>query len=203
MVGAFRCKRMDWAPYQRRLIAAVDDPRYATICASWPRGAGKTTVAGWLVARALTPGDPLYVRGGEIVLFAGSIEQCRLVFRQALGFLEPRIREFRTVDSATRVAITRKECRTRLKAIGSNPKTALGMVGTPLVILDEPGALHTVGGEAPMGSGPDCARQGRESASGRGDRHPGPGRAGLLVARPGGTRHPRIYLRDIAAGAGR
>ena len=145
---AFRCKHMDWLPYQRRLIRAVETRRYATIAASWPRGAGKTTVAGWLVARALTPGDRLYVKGGEIVLFAGSIEQCRLVFRQALGFLEGRVREFRTVDSATRVAITRKECRTRLKAVGSNPKTSLGLVGVPLVILDEPGALHTVGGEA-------------------------------------------------------
>ena len=139
---------MNWLPYQRRFVRAVESPRYTTVCASWPRGAGKTTVAGWLVARALTPGDSLYVRGGEIVLFSGSIEQCRLVLRQCLQFLEPCIRDYRIVDSATRVAITRKDCRTRLKAIGSNPKTSLGLVGVPIVILDEPGALHTVGGEA-------------------------------------------------------
>ena len=139
---------MDWLPYQQRLIAAVENGRYSTVAASWPRGAGKTTVAGWLVARALTPGDRLCVKGGEIVLFAGSIEQCRLVYRQALAFLAPRIREYRTVDSATRVAITHKATRTRLKAVGSNPKTSLGLVGVPLAILDEPGALHTVGGEA-------------------------------------------------------
>lgn len=139
---------MDFAPYQSRFIRAVGDPRYRTVAASWPRGAGKTTVAGHLVARALTPGDRLYVKGGEVVLFAGSIEQCRLTYRQALGFLEPRIREYRTVDSATRVAITRKGCRTRLKAVGSNPKTSLGLVGVPLAILDEPAALHTVGGTA-------------------------------------------------------
>ena len=83
-----------------------------------------------------------------MVLFAGSIEQCRLTFRQALTFLEPRIREYRVVDSATRVAITHKATRTRAKAVGSNPKTSLGLVGVPMVILDEPGALHTVGGEA-------------------------------------------------------
>ena len=52
------------------------------------------------------------------------------------------------MDSATRVAITRKDCRTRLKAVGSNPKTSLGLVGVPLAILDEPAALHTVGGTA-------------------------------------------------------
>ena len=98
---------------------------------SWPRGCGKTTCAGWIVARALTPGDSLYVAGGEIVLFAGSIEQCRITYRQALTFLEPRLDEYRLVDSATRVAITRKDCRTRLKAVGSNPKTSLGLVGVP------------------------------------------------------------------------
>ena len=139
---------MKLAPFQRRFVAAVDDPRYRTVAASWPRGCGKTTVAGKLVARALTPGDSLYVAGGEVVLFAGSIEQTRLTYRQALGFLEGRLDEYRLVDSATRVAITRKACRTRLKAVGSNPKTSLGLVGVPLAILDEPAALHTVGGTA-------------------------------------------------------
>ncbi len=139
---------MDFAPFQRRFQAAVDDPRYRTVAASWPRGCGKTTVAGHLVARALTPGDPLYTKGGETVLFAGSIEQCRLTYRQALMFLEPRVNEYRLVDSATRVAITHKATRTRLKAVGSNPKTSLGLVGVPLAIIDEPAALHTVGGQA-------------------------------------------------------
>ena len=139
---------MTWLPYQRRFLNAVDDPRWRTVIASWPRGAGKTTCAGHIVARALTPGDPLFVPGGEIVLFAGSIEQCRLTYRQALGFLEPRLDEYRTVDSATRVAITHMASRTRLKAIGSNPKTSLGLVGTPICILDEPAALHTIGGTA-------------------------------------------------------
>ena len=139
---------MQWAPYQRRFLKAVDDPRWRTVAASWPRGAGKTTCAGWIVARALTPGDPLFVAGGEIVLFAGSIEQCRLTYRQALGFLESRLGDYRLVDSATRVAITHKASRTRLKAVGSNPKTSLGLVGVPLAILDEPAALHTVGGTA-------------------------------------------------------
>ena len=69
-----------WAPYQRRFFKAVDDPTWRTVAASWPRGAGKTTAAGFVVSRALTPGDPLFVPGGEIVLFSGSIEQTRLVF---------------------------------------------------------------------------------------------------------------------------
>ena len=138
----------DFAPYQRRFLKAIDNPAYRTVAASWPRGCGKTTLAGYVVARALTPGDPLFTAGAENVLFAGSIEQCRLTFRQAMGFLGDRIRDYRIVDSATRVAIQHKESRTRLKAVGSNPKTSLGLVGVPLAILDEPAALHTVGGQA-------------------------------------------------------
>ena len=139
---------MDLQPFQKRFVKAVESDRYLTCCLSGPRGLGKTTLSGWLVARALTPGDKLYAPGAEIVLFSGSIEKCRLVYRAALSFLEPRIGEYRLVDSATRVAITRKECRTRLKAVGSNPKTSLGMVGVPYAILDEPAALYTVGGAA-------------------------------------------------------
>lgn len=143
---------MQWLPYQKRFFSAALDPKYRTVALSLPRGAGKTTLAGHLVAQALLPGNSLYVRGGESVLFAGSIEQTRLVYRQALKFLEAEVGDlrphYRMVDSATRVAIKRKECATRVKAIGSNPKTSLGMVDTPLCILDEPAALHTVGGAA-------------------------------------------------------
>ncbi|MCY4238136.1 MAG: hypothetical protein OXC93_07255 [Rhodospirillaceae bacterium] len=87
--------------------------------------------------RALTPGDPLYRKGNESILASGSIEQCRIVFRQALKFLE-----------AHGVAITRKQYRTRLRVLGSSPKTSPGLVDTPLVILDEPAALHETGGTA-------------------------------------------------------
>lgn len=139
---------MQWQPYQRRFIRAVESDRYLTCCLSCPRGGGKTTLSGWLVARALTPGDSLYAGDGkEVVLFSGSIEQCRLVYRACLEFL-PNLDDYRLVDSATRVAITHKARRTRLKAIGSNPKTSLGLVGVPLAVLDEPAALHNVGGTA-------------------------------------------------------
>ena len=139
---------MRFAAFQNRFLKDIEDPRYRTIAASWPRGCGKTTVAGYVAARALTPGDPLFVPGGEVVLFAGSIEQTRLVYRQCLGFLEHRLDEYRLVDSATRVAIKHNGTRTRLKAIGSNPKTSLGLVGVPLAIMDEPGSLHNTGGTA-------------------------------------------------------
>jgi len=141
---------MHWLPYQRRFLRAARDPRYRVVALSMPRGGGKSTLAGYLVAQALTPGTALYRRGGESVLFSGSIEQCRIVYRIAMQCLEDAgvLDDYRLVDSATRVAITRRECRTRLKAIGSNPKTSLGLVQVPLAIIDEPGALATVGGNA-------------------------------------------------------
>ena len=83
----------------------------------------------------------------EVVLFSGSIEQCRLVYRAALEHLEP-LADYRIVDSATRVAITHLPTAARLKAIGSSPRTSLGLVGVPYAILDEPAALHTAGGTA-------------------------------------------------------
>ena len=84
--------------------------------------------------------------GKECVLFSGSIEQSRIVYRVARDLLEP-LGDFRFTDSANRVAIYDKGSTTRLRAHGSNPKTAFGLSGVPLVILDEPGALNTAGGE--------------------------------------------------------
>ena len=139
---------MDLRAFQKTFLKGARDPAVDTAALSIPRGNGKSTLAGQMVADALTPDHPAFAGdGAEVVLFAGSIEQCRIVYRQALSFLD-RPDDYRLVDSATRVAITHKKRRTRMKAVGSNPKTSLGLVGVPLVILDEPGALHAVGGTA-------------------------------------------------------
>ena len=54
---------------------------------------------------------------------------------------------YRFLDSATRVAITHVATNTRLRVIGSNGKTAMGLVNTPWAICDEPGAWNTIGGQ--------------------------------------------------------
>ena len=53
---------------------------------------------------------------------------------------------WRYLDSSMRCAITRSDG-ARLRVVGSNGKTAMGLVNTPLVIADEPGAWETRGGE--------------------------------------------------------
>ena len=93
----------------------------------------------------LDPGDSLFRPGTESVLCAASIEQARIVFRFARAVLEP-TNEYRFLDSNTRIGITHKETNTKLRVIGSNGKTAMGLVNTPWAICDEPGAWETNGG---------------------------------------------------------
>ena len=132
-------------PFQRRFVSRAFRPGIRTAALSCPRGNGKSTLAGYLAARALTPGDPIYAAGSESVLIGGSIEQCRIVFRAARRILEP-TGDYRFLDSATRCAITHKASNTRLRVVGSNAKTTMGLVDCPLAILDEPGVYETVAG---------------------------------------------------------
>ena len=113
---------------------------------SLPRGNGKSTLAAWILARCLTPGDPWNVPGREYVLTAASLEQSRFVFRPLREELEPR-GGYRFIDSVTRVGVTHKATGSRLRVVSSKAKTAMGLVRTPVVVADEPGSWETVGGE--------------------------------------------------------
>ncbi len=87
----------------------------------------------------------MFQAGSESVLVAASLEQARIVFR----FLRADIEEtgnYRFLDSHTRIAAVHEASNTRLRVIGSNGRTAMGLVNTPLVIADEPGAWLPVGG---------------------------------------------------------
>ena len=94
----------------------------------------------------MTPGDKLHEPGKEYLLGAASIEQARLCYRFVRAALEP-VGTYRFLDSATRIGITHKPTNTRLRVLSSNGKTAMGLVGVPLAVLDEPGSWETVGGE--------------------------------------------------------
>ena len=48
--------------------------------------------------------------------------------------------EYRYLDSTTRIGITHKETNTKLRIIGSNGKTAMGLLDCPWAICDEPGS---------------------------------------------------------------
>ena len=54
---------------------------------------------------------------------------------------------YRFLDSFTRCAVTHRATNTRLRVIGSNGKTAFGLVGCPWAICDEPGSWEVNGGQ--------------------------------------------------------
>ena len=136
---------MDLRQFQRTFIKAATAPGIDTAALSLPRANGKSALAGHLLARILDPNDVLFRSGTESVLCAASIEQARIVFRFARETLEP-TGQYRFLDASTRVGITHTPTNTKLRVIGSNGKTAFGLVGCPWAICDEPGAWEVNGG---------------------------------------------------------
>ena len=137
---------IDLRPFQRRFIQGATAPGIDTAALCLPRGNGKSWLAAYLVTRVLDPSDRLFRPGTESVLCAASIEQARIVFRFAREDLEPR-GGYRFLDSFTRCAVTHVATNTRLRVIGSNGKTAFGLVGCPWAVCDEPGAWEVNGGQ--------------------------------------------------------
>ena len=134
-------------PFQRRFLDRAMSPGVDTAVLSGPRGLGKTTLAAHIVSRALTPGDSLYERGREIVLISGSLAQSRYGFKIVRRKLEP-LGLYRWSHSTTGIGAKDTENGVELRVMSSNPKTALGMVGVSLAVMDEPGSYPVAGGEA-------------------------------------------------------
>ena len=132
-------------PFQRRFLKAVEDPAIKRVVCSVPRGNEKTTLAAHTIERILDPGDVLFRPGTESVLVAGSMEQARICFRVARRGLEPK-GGYDFTDAANRIAIRHPGTRTGLRLIGSNPKTAFGLLDTSYAILDECGAWELQAG---------------------------------------------------------
>ena len=137
---------LELRPFQERFIRAATAPEIDTAVWSAPRGNGKSALAGHILTRMLDPDDQLFRPGTESVLCAASIEQARIVYRFARADLEGR-GGYRFLDSHTRIGIVHKDTNTRLRVIGSNGKTAMGLVGCPWAICDEPGAWEVNGGQ--------------------------------------------------------
>ena len=133
-------------PFQRTFLrnALRDDVDIA--CLSIPRGNGKSYLSSHILCRALDPADSLFRAGTESVLMSGSIEQCRVIFRFVRAELEPRSKDYRFLDSATRCAITHVPTNTRLRVVGSNGRTSFGLVGCPWAVVDEAGSFEKRGG---------------------------------------------------------
>ena len=136
---------MKLRPFQARFVREAFRDHIDTAALSIPRGNGKSWLAGALLARALTPGDELHQAGKEYILVASSLEQARIVYSFIRDVLEGN-EEYRWLDSVTRIGVCHKPTNTRLRVLSSRAKSAFGIVGCPLLILDEPGSLEVVGG---------------------------------------------------------
>ena len=131
-------------PFQRAFVAAVcrKDHPVEVAALSTPRANGKSWLCGGLVARSLTPGDPLFEPGVENILVSSSTNQARIVLefaRAALGEVEGyRWRN----DGVTHLA-----SRARVRIVSSDARRALGLgANVRLIIADEPGAWSPVQG---------------------------------------------------------
>ena len=153
---------MEYLKFQKGFLKNALAAEVTLSCLSIPRGQGKSTLCGHLIARFLTPSDSLYVGNNfEVVLLAGSLEQSRFVFRQARIELEERSaqdclfdysekessNEYSFIDSVSRLGIKHKKTNARLRVISSDSKKAFGFVGVRYVIGDEPGTWETIGGQ--------------------------------------------------------
>ena len=133
--------------FQTDFLRNAMRPEIDMACLSLPRGNGKSWLAAHLAARVLDPDDDLFRPGTESVVIAPSLAQGRIVYRFVRDMLgdDP---DYRFADSFTLVQIVHKPTKTVLQVRSSNAKGALGLVNTPWVILDEPGAFNVNEGEA-------------------------------------------------------
>ena len=135
-------------PFQRQFLKAALSPKVDTaMSCHFQEVTERSSLAGHLAARLLTPGDELFRSGTESIVIAATLEQGRIVFRVARDLLGDD-RDYRISDSLTRVQIIHVPTKTALQVRSSNAKGALGLLHCPLVIGDEPGAWGVSEGQA-------------------------------------------------------
>ena len=136
--------------FQKTFIERAMAPDIDTAALSIPRGNGKS----WLAARILTGELEKRIPHQEYHLCAASIEQARKVYRFLKADLlarPPRRGRWRFIDSATRIGVhyidEHGDALTKLTVLSSKGKTAMGIVGCPVLVADEPGSWEVIGGE--------------------------------------------------------
>ena len=131
-------------PFQQAFTDAVcrvnNPPEIAA--ASWPRASGKSWLCGGLVARSLTPGDPLFEPQVENILVSSSTAQARIVLDFAHAALGESEAYRWKADGAIHLA-----SRARVRIVSSDARRALGLgANVRLIVCDEPGAWSPVQG---------------------------------------------------------
>ena len=131
-------------PFQAAFVAAVcrerNPPEVAAL--SCPRGNGKSWLCGGIVARSITPGDPLFEAGVENILVSSSRNQAGITLdfaRAALGEADG----YRWRADG----VVHLESRARVRIVSSDARRALGLgANVRIIVADEPGAWSPVQG---------------------------------------------------------
>ena len=131
-------------PFQSGFVTAIcrkeRPPEIAAL--SVPRGNGKSWLCGKLIARSLTPGDPLFEPSVENILVSSSTNQARIVLefaRAALG----ESGGYRWRNDG----VVHLESRARVRIVSSDARRALGLgANVRLIVCDEPGAWSPIQG---------------------------------------------------------
>ena len=125
-------------PFQSAFVSAVcrKDRPVSIASLSTPRANGKSWLAGSLISRALTPGDPLHEDEVENVLVAASRAQAAIVLEFARSFLADAPGYRWRVEGVEHLA-----SRARVKVYSSDGRRAMGLgANCRLAVCDEPGS---------------------------------------------------------------
>ena len=102
------------------------------------RGNGKSALCAAIGAAAID--GPLRIEDGEVVLVASSFQQAVIMFRDVKRYLGDALADrkvWRVRDTTNQAEIEHRPTRSRLKAVGSDPRRMHGL--RPLIVLaDEP-----------------------------------------------------------------
>ena len=110
---------------------------------SQPRGNAKSFLVARIASLFL---DPLFQLGdgvNEVVVVSGSMEQSRIVFGFIREAIEHEKSKYRVCDSAQRLWIEHKATGSRVRAISSSAKRAMGLATFNLIIGDEPASWES------------------------------------------------------------
>ena len=126
-------------PFQQAFTDAVcrvnHPPEIAALSIS--RGNGKSWLCGGLVARSITPGDPLFEPAVENILVSSSTNQARIVLefaRSVLGGVDG----YRWRNDG----VEHLPSRARVRIVSSDARRALGLgANVRLIVCDEPGRM--------------------------------------------------------------
>ena len=108
-------------------------------------------MAAALCWRALTPGDRLYHAGTESHLIAATIAAARRTCFKILRRLvedSDRAGDYQISESPNGCHVRHKPTNTRVSVVAATSKAVLGLIGCPLVVVDEPASYEIEAGRA-------------------------------------------------------